>query len=171
MWFPRELLSPGKFWLNQGISGDTTRGVLQRLSALAATRPNEIYVMAGINDIRLGRSDGEILSNLRAIARELKQQHPQARIYLQSILPTRYAAIAPSRLRYLNQNIAAIARQEGAIFVDLSPQFASAGGVLTRELTTDGLHLSHLGYRVWQAEMQRARYLDPRGLPFLSQGY
>ena len=74
MWFPTEKLPAGKLWLNQGISGDTSGGILKRLAAFSATRPDIIYIMAGINDLRKGASDETILRNHRRIIRSLTAQ-------------------------------------------------------------------------------------------------
>jgi hypothetical protein len=63
--FPIERLSSSRFWLNQGISGDTSGEILRRLSAFAKTRPDAIYLMAGINDLRKGAKDKTILDNYR----------------------------------------------------------------------------------------------------------
>ncbi|MGG6298083.1 GDSL-type esterase/lipase family protein [Leptolyngbya sp. AN02str] len=148
-WYPPERLSGDRFWLNQGISGDTTGGVLRRLNAFAQTRPDTIHVMVGINDLRRGESDATILGNLQQIARQLRQQHPQARVVLYSILPTRLPAIPGDRIRQLNNHLAAIAHQEGANFMDLQTLFADETDNLRPDLTTDGLHLNPSGYAVW----------------------
>ncbi|MBD2577906.1 GDSL-type esterase/lipase family protein [Oscillatoria sp. FACHB-1406] len=155
-WFPSSLLPGGKFWLNQGISGENTRQVRQRLQALDATRPNTIYVMAGINDLRQGASDREILDNLRAIAHSLRSQHPGAEIVLQSILPTRKPELSNARIRYLNRQIVYIARVEGVSFLNVYDRFTDDRGQLRADLTTDGLHLNRRGYQVWQGAMQEA---------------
>nr|WP_290221490.1 GDSL-type esterase/lipase family protein [Trichocoleus desertorum] len=155
LWFPSQRLPEGQLWLNQGISGDTTGGILQRLSAFAQTRPDTIYVMAGINDLRRGHSDQLVLNNLRQIMRQLHQKHPGAEVVVQSILPTRYAAIPSSRIRSLNQRIAAIAQQEKVSFLDLYPYFTDTQDHLNRALTTDGLHLNPRGYQVWQVALQQ----------------
>jgi lysophospholipase L1-like esterase len=149
-WFPSERLSRDRFWLNQGISGETTSGVLKRLSTLDRTNPDSIYLMVGINDLRQGASNREILKNLTEIVQRLKAAHPQAQIYINSILPTRLEAISVNRIRRLNYNIAALSDQEGAHFVNLQPAFADQEGHLQVQLTTDGLHLNSLGYRLWQ---------------------
>lgn len=149
-WFPSERLSRDRFWLNQGISGDTTSGVLQRLSHLDQTNPDSIYVMVGINDLRKGVSNRDILRNLRKIIHRLREAHPHAKIYIHSILPTRLEAISVNRIRRLNYNIAALTEHEGAHFVNLQPAFSDADGKLQPQLTTDGLHLNTNGYRVWQ---------------------
>lgn len=150
LWYPPEQMTRDRLWLNQGISGDTTAGVLRRLSAFSQTRPDRIQVMVGINDLRRGASDAEVLTNLRQIMRQLRANHPQAQIIVQSILPTRLASLPAPRIHRLNRQIAAIAQQERVSFLDLQLSFADSTGNLRTELTTDGLHLSQSGYAVWQ---------------------
>jgi lysophospholipase L1-like esterase len=153
-WYPIEQLAGDRFWLNQGISGDMTAGILRRLSAFDQTRPDRIYVMAGVNDLKNGRSDREILDNLQQMMQRLRRVHPQAQIVFQSILPTRWANISSDRTTQLNLKLAALAQQEGVSYLDLTPNFADSEGKLRRELTTDGLHLSPVGYVVWGEVMQ-----------------
>jgi lysophospholipase L1-like esterase len=150
LWFPFDRLARDRFWLNQGLSGDTTAGVLKRVSMFAESRPDTIHVMVGINDLRKGKSDKEILSNLQQIMQKLRQQHPSAQIFIHSILPTRLAAIPSNRVRWLNYNIAALTKQESVNYLNLQPAFTDADGSLRRNLTTDGVHLNARGYQVWQ---------------------
>ncbi|MBE9066041.1 lysophospholipase [Leptolyngbya cf. ectocarpi LEGE 11479] len=150
MWLPPELLPRDRFWLNQGISGDTTGGILQRLSAFANTNPDTIHLMAGVNDLKNGASDQEILTNLHQIMARLRQQHPAARIVVHSILPTRWENIPGQRVRSLNAQIAQLTDYHQLDYLDLHPSFSNDTGNLRKELTTDGLHLNRLGYQVWQ---------------------
>lgn len=156
MWFPQDRLPQGRIWLNQGISGDTSRGILSRLSALRGTRPDTIYILAGINDLRQGMGVDEILENHRQILRRLRQEHPGAQVVLQSILPTRLAQIPNQQIEWINQQLAAIARSEGASYLDLYAQFSDRAGNLQSELTTDGLHLNARGYELWQGTLTHA---------------
>lgn len=156
MWFPQDRLPEGRIWLNQGISGDTSRGILSRLSALRGTRPDTIYILAGINDLRQGMGVDEILENHRQILRRLRQDHPGAQVILQSILPTRLAQIPNRQIEWINQQLAAIAQEEGASYLDLYAQFSDRSGNLQSELTTDGLHLNARGYELWQGTLNRA---------------
>jgi lysophospholipase L1-like esterase len=158
MWFPKEKLPAGKLWLNQGISGDTSSGVLKRLSYFSETRPDVIYVMAGINDLRKGASDLAILRNHRRILRSLRSSHPQAQIIVQSILPTRLPKISNNRIRHLNAQIASIAKEEEANYLNIHPWFADFQGNLREDLTTDGLHLSINGYDVWRSAIQQIEF-------------
>ncbi|MEA5583360.1 SGNH/GDSL hydrolase family protein [Nodularia harveyana UHCC-0300] len=154
MWFPREKLPTGKFWLNQGISGDTSDGIYRRLRAFSSTRPHVIYIMAGINDLRKGESDGEILRNHRRIIRRLRQNHPNTQIIVQSILPTRLPAIPNSRIVEINRQLALIAKAENAKYLNIYNWFTDFEGNLRVELTTDGLHLSEDGYDVWRSALE-----------------
>jgi lysophospholipase L1-like esterase len=162
MWFPREKLPHGKFWLNQGISGDTSGGIYRRLRAFSSTRPDVIYIMAGINDLRRGESDQEILRNHRRIIRKLRQNHPHSQIIVQSILPTRLESIPNSRIVQLNKQLALIAEAENAEYLHIYDWFTDFQGNLRSELTTDGLHLSEDGYDVWRAALQHLQWNLPR---------
>lgn len=155
LWFPREKLPSGKLWLNQGISGDTSSGVLKRLSFFSKTRPDVIYVMAGINDLRNGASDEAILRNHRRIIRNLKESHPESLIVIQSILPTRQSKIPNSRIRRINEQLALIAKEQRVNYMNIHNWFADPQGNLREDLTTDGLHLSTRGYDVWRWALQQ----------------
>ena len=161
LWFPSELLPKERSWLNQGISGETSAGLMNRLELLDKTQPEVIFVMIGINDLIRGVKDKTILANQQLIVRYLQQVHPQAKIVVQSILPhstdkvtwegrDRLLKIPNSRIRELNRQIKAIAQDEGIIYLDLYPLFADTEGNLQIELSTDGLHLNPQGYVVWR---------------------
>jgi lysophospholipase L1-like esterase len=164
LWFPNELLPPHRTWLNQGISGETSAGLLNRLELLDKTQPEDIFVLIGINDLIRGVKDETILANQEVIIRYLQRVHPQAKIVVQSILPhsgeeatwegrDRLLKIPNSRIQEINQKLKAIAQKEGVVYLDLYPLFADADGNLKTELTTDGLHLSGEGYLVWRSAL------------------
>ncbi len=164
LWFTDEQLPAGRTWLNQGISGENSVGLLRRLNLIDTTDPRTIFVMIGINDILRGTSDETILANYTLIVRRLKRAHPDSQIVVQSILPhsgeqatwegrDRLLSNPNSRIRNLNLQIEAIARREEVYFLDLYPLFADEDGALRLELSTDGLHLNPNGYRVWSTAL------------------
>ncbi|MCF2146519.1 GDSL-type esterase/lipase family protein [Desmonostoc muscorum LEGE 12446] len=165
LWFPTELLPEGKNWLNQGISGETSKGLLKRLNIFDRTQPEVIFVMIGINDLIRGTNDKVILDNHQQIMSYLQNTHPTAQIVVQSILPhsgeeatwkgrDKLLAIANSRIRRLNEQLQSICAKKGVKFLDLYPLFTNTQGDLRREFTTDGLHLSREGYIVWRSALQ-----------------
>ncbi|PSR16589.1 G-D-S-L family lipolytic protein [filamentous cyanobacterium CCP3] len=153
LWLPVDALPPDQLWLNQSISGETTTHMLQRLHYFANTHPQTIYMMAGINDLKNGVPEAEVLDNLYQMMTRLKQQHPQARLVVYSILPTRLRDIPSDRIQRVNQRLATLAGYQEATFVDLQPTFSDGQGLLRLDLTTDGLHLSPQGYSLWQAAL------------------
>ncbi|MGB3202319.1 MAG: G-D-S-L family lipolytic protein, partial [Nodosilinea sp.] len=64
LWLPVDDLPPDQLWLNQSISGETTAHMLQRLHYFAGTRPQTIHLMAGINDLKTGMPEAELLDNV-----------------------------------------------------------------------------------------------------------
>lgn len=165
LWFSPNMLPSGRIWLNQGISGETSTGLLKRLSLFDDTQPQIIFVMIGINDLIRGTSEEIILQNHRDIIRYLRSVHPQSQIVIQSILPhsgdratwegrDRLRHIPNSRIRDFNRQLAAIADREGVYYLDLHPLFSDSKGQMQAELTTDGLHLNPKGYLVWRSALQ-----------------
>lgn len=165
LWFPPEVLPIDGFWLNQGISGETSDGLLNRLDLFAATQPDRIFVMIGINDLMGGIPPGRVLANQQAIIQTLKQNHPDAEIIIQSILPhsgnqatwegrDRLLQISNTQIQSINQELEAIAQAEGVSYLDLYSLFTDHRGRLNQHLTTDGLHLSNQGYWVWRSALQ-----------------
>ncbi len=165
LWFPPQLLPGGRTWLNQGISGETSAGLLKRLNLLDVTQPETIFVMIGINDLLRGIDNETLLYNSQAIIQELRWAHPNAQIVVQSILPhsdekatwegrDRLENIPNRRIRYLNRELQEIAQAEGVFFLDLHPLFTDERGQLRPELSTDGLHLNEQGYLVWSSGLQ-----------------
>lgn len=165
MWFPTKLLPVDRIWLNQGISGETSVGLLKRLQLFDRTVPDTVFVMIGINDLLRGASDEGILDNQRQIIRDLRWAHPKAQVVVQSILPhsgeqatwenrDRLLAIPNSRIRAINRRLKDIASSENVLYLDLYPLFADTDGNLPTELSTDGLHLNDQGYLVWRSALQ-----------------
>ncbi|HIK46412.1 MAG TPA: G-D-S-L family lipolytic protein [Leptolyngbyaceae cyanobacterium M65_K2018_010] len=149
LWLPPDHLPDDRLWLNQSISGETTGQVLRRITYFANVRPTDIYIMAGVNDLKNGVEPDVIVSNMELIVQWLKVQHPQARVVVLSILPTRLPSISNQTLEQVNQQMAIAVRQRGGHFMDLQPAFRDHEGSLRVDLTTDGIHLNPLGYSLF----------------------
>jgi lysophospholipase L1-like esterase len=155
LWLPPEHLAPDRLWLNQSISGEMTSHMVRRLAYFAQVRPNVIYVMAGVNDLKNNVAPPVIVSNMELMVQRLRVQHPQARIRVVSILPTRWPSIPTQGVGQVNQQIAIAVQRRGAEFIDLQPAFMDSQGLLRGDLTTDGLHLSPQGYSLLSTYLTR----------------
>jgi lysophospholipase L1-like esterase len=166
LWFPSELLPSDYLWLNQGISGESSTGLLKRLKIFAETNPQAIFVMIGINDLTKGVSDQDLIEHYSQMIKELRQTHPNSKVVMQSILPhaddpvvtaenrQQLLNISNDRIYKINRKLAEMAREAGASYLNLQPIFSDEKGFLRSELTTDGLHLSQQGYLVWRSALQ-----------------
>jgi lysophospholipase L1-like esterase len=166
LWFPSELLPSDYLWLNQGISGESSTGLLKRLKIFAQTNPQAIFVMIGINDLTKGVSDQDLIEHYSQMIKELRQTHPNSKVVMQSVLPhadesivtaenrQQLLKISNDRIYKINRKLAEMARAAGASYLNLQPIFSDEKGFLRSELTTDGLHLSQQGYLVWRSALQ-----------------
>lgn len=143
-----EMMFPGLRISNFGIPGETSAHLLQRLEPVIRVRPSKLFLMIGTNDLSRGATVPEIAGNVAAILQRLRSELPGCRVHLQTALPRnrKYA----ERLRALNARYAGIAREHGAVLVDLFPLFDDGSGQIRAEFSNDELHLLGPGYLVWR---------------------
>ena len=162
LWFPGELMPGQRVWINQSISGEKTKGLLKRLDLIKNNDIESIFLMIGINDLIWDKTDQEITENYREIVGQLKAEHPNTQIVVQSILPhggenstwesrDKLLALPSDRIVAMNETLKKIAKDNGAYYLDLYPIFVTGEGKLRPDLTTDGLHLNREGYLVWRS--------------------
>ncbi|WP_266367806.1 GDSL-type esterase/lipase family protein [Tellurirhabdus rosea] len=151
---------------NRGISGDLSFGVLARLDALIAAKPEKVFLMIGVNDLARGVADSVIIRNYRQMAERFRRQSPQTRIYWQSVLSTNDSFPQFKRhqgkmqnIRALNDALRTLASQTGQTFVDLHPYLSDSDGKLDARYTNDGLHLNGTGYSRWVEALRKNKYL------------
>lgn len=161
LWFPKDLLPGRRTWLNQAISGEHSNALVERLDALDEATVDSFFLMIGINDLIAGKSATQVTANIEKAVVYLRRQHPEANIVVQSILPhsaeratwegrDRLLLLSNQRIQSINQDVAAMAAEHQAYYLDLYPLFADGSGALRLDLTTDGLHLNDRGYLVWR---------------------
>ncbi len=140
--------------LNRGINGDTSAGLLRRISAITDLKPRAIFLMIGSNDLyNLGLGPEQTLANIRAIVAEIRRSSPQTAIYLESNTPT-WRAPLNAHAREVNQGLRAMDDGKSVFYIDLYSSFVKAD-VLNPGFTSDGGHLNGPGYMVWM------RSIDP----------
>jgi len=159
-------LIPNKKVLNRGISGDVTAGVLARIDQCALAKPKQIFIMTGINDLKIGKPLAYITANQIAIIKRIKQLSPKTKIVMQSTLPVNEGMLAAIYKRLNNKAINEMnvalqnaCKEMGVTYVDLHPVLTDEKGQLQQELSTDGLHLKPAAYEKWVALLQSKKLL------------
>lgn len=158
---------PDERTTNQGVNGDTTDGVLERLDAVVSAAPEAIVLLIGTNDFGNHRASVEhVVRNVETILVTLRRELPGVRLLLVSILPRQaeYTAKIEEANRHLRQFVATCHAQ----YLDVWPTLAD-GDHLDERYTDDGLHLTDDGYRAYVDELvpalERLRGLPPMSRP------
>ncbi len=142
--------------LNQGISGDTTRGVLERLHYINPSIKT-VFLMIGINDLIAGRDVSYIFKNYQKIVDYLQQQG--FKVYIQSTLYTgkRFAEKYNDQVSKLNSLLINYCKEKGITFLDIN-QVLAENKVMKPIYSDDDLHINKEAYTAWSKIVKR--YLD-----------
>jgi lysophospholipase L1-like esterase len=149
-WFDWQARFPCFSVTNLGVSGETVEGLLDRLDRVRqrAGRPDAIFLMTGINNIAMGRSD--ILPPYREVVSRLRRDIPKAAFVIQSVLPVTTPWIDRSVIPKINERLARLAAETGARYLDVHGKFLDPDGSPRPDyLLDDGVHLSDKGYAAW----------------------
>ena len=148
---------------NRGISGYTTDEFLAAIDAvLLDLAPAKLFINIGTNDIA-PRADGEdwfdhLSRNYRTICGIIREKLPDTEVYIMAYYPVNCdvpgAKENPMMLVRTNANICranrmaeSLAGEFGFRYIDAGDGLKDASGNLRRELTSDGIHFSAVGYR------------------------
>ncbi|MBR3307016.1 MAG: hypothetical protein IKI75_07180 [Lachnospiraceae bacterium] len=150
-------LYPGLNIKNRGIGGDTVEGLVPRLESIFKTQPKKLFIMIGINSILGGKDSDTIISEYKYLLDEIPDE--DCEIYINSILPVAstqtHAGDIILKARDINEAVKGMCEERGYTFIDMNEAFSNEDWALKSEYTTDGVHLTAAGYKLWKS------YLDP----------
>ena len=143
--YPLEKFYPQLTVANRGIAGDTTTGLLERLQvSLYDLNPKVAVMLIGANNM------DKMFTDYETILAGFRQNVPNTKIILLSLTSMGGQWGKKNQLAaYNNVRIKLLAEKYGYEFVDLySPLMELNTGEIRPEYTTDGGHLTELGYTV-----------------------
>ncbi|MEI7525832.1 MAG: SGNH/GDSL hydrolase family protein [Mariniphaga sp.] len=147
----------GKFYLNRGISGQTTPQMLLRFRAdVIKMKPRVVVILAGTNDIagNTGPSTLEMIEdNIISMAQLAKAN--DIKVILCSVLPVYDYPWKPGlepagKIINLNKMIKAYADKSGCIYLDFFSAMVDERNGLKSEYSKDGVHPNDAGYNVME---------------------
>ncbi len=161
--------------LNQGIPGDTTLGVMNRLSYVYQAKPKIVFLHIGSNDLVLTEHDEhQIILNIQKIVHELNTR--QIKVYLLSITPvlshhtktnqTYVKNRTNDKINHLNDIMRNLDGIE--LFIDVNEILKDKNHQLHENYTTDGVHLNDLGYELFFQELKPWIMIDKNERPKLA---
>ncbi|MFA6627434.1 MAG: GDSL-type esterase/lipase family protein [Bacilli bacterium] len=142
---------------NRGIAGDTTDGVLKRLeNNVLILEPSKLFLQIGTNDLGKRKPPEYIFNNIKKIIETIRTRLPETQLYVISLYPVNAKATPYSKSIMLgrkNTDIHAIncwlntyCQQQQLPYLDVASILRDENGLLKKEYTVEGLHISFLGY-------------------------
>ncbi len=143
---------------NLGCNFDDLDDLINRSFLTRCVQPNMIFILGGINklyDISLDLFQ----QKYELLVDTIMRQNPQARIFLQSMLPVNPSLRYGKRYRHCTNKIKdaniiikRISTIKGCTFVDLYSLY-SENDSLPNKYTEDGLHLRPEAYTLWSEKI------------------
>jgi len=146
--------------LNAGIGGFSSAGILEEAEAFPAdAKFDDGYLAFGTNDVvgpkRLNpeafeRTYSAVINALRGHAR---------RIFVLTIPGLSLVHLSDDYLRLgdiagVNEAVKRVAARNNVAMIDAHAALTEPGGTMRAGFSTDGVHLSALGYRAWLAKIE-----------------
>ena len=139
----------------------TNSGKVTFLQAMSKYNPQHIYIMMGINGIAF-QTKSQLISGYSQFVDSVKWQHPNAVIYLQSILPVtdkkqrNDSRFANSKINEYNVAIAQLASEKGVYYLNVAEAFKDGYGNLPNAASpNDGIHFGTSYYKRWIEYLKR----------------
>lgn len=141
---------------NRGISGDTSRGLRYRIKEdVLDLNPKAVSLLIGTNDLALGGTEEQIISNIKAIIAELQKQNASVPIILNRVMPRAGDQDFPARIAKLNAAIDALAAADKRLTIcDTFGIFDDGTSKCKKAEFPDMLHPNEKGYAKWQAALE-----------------
>ena len=147
---------------NRGIAGDRIKGVASRLHSVLQGKPKALFLMAGMNDILEKETLPTVLHDYIDLINLVRETSPETKLYVQSLLPIN-ETFSNEKLSGMTNTIASFnvqlrhyCERYHVGYINIFKRFVRHGtNEMRRELTSDGLHLTPFGYKVWAFELKK----------------
>ncbi len=140
---------------NLGRSGETVQELLWRVNSVIEKmeQPDRLLIMSGINNVAM--EDYGFIFSYEEVLGRFKESWPDTVIGVNSLMPVQFPWIAPDTLPRLNERLAGIAQDYGAVFLDFYGEFLDEQGRVDEQcLLPDGVHISDEGYARWSRKIE-----------------
>lgn len=127
------------------------------LDALAQNTCGKVYISLGVNE--LGYYDPDDFARVYGtLIDAVRECQPNARLYIQSIIPVNTAKCKANDVPYYvtnegiasyNEALAALCAEKEVWRVDVDRAFADDTGEVPADLSADGVHFKKEGYALW----------------------
>lgn len=152
-------------WVDQAVTGDTTQGVINRITDITVLDLDVVFLYIGINDVQASVANATIAANLTTIVDAIFAARPTVRMML--LCPWLIFGVKPngsnaedSDLNTVRASVQALAAARGIPFVDIRTLYFNS---TETALLADSVHPNAAG-KVWLCQ-QVAFRLNLRETP------
>ncbi len=130
---------------NMGMDGDSTSGMVNRFAmSVVPEKPEYVVIMGGLNDLFTRVPGDDVFRNLVQLTQMSKEIGAEPIVL--STTPVAGAVDFNERIEALNDRLAGYCAENGLRFIDLFSELLG-DGVLAKEFSNDGVHISDRGYK------------------------
>lgn len=140
---------------NLGYGGDDLDGLRFRAYTIAAVKPEKVFVMGGINGLNIMPLK-LYPEKYELMIQSIKEAVPEAKIYLQSILPVKNHKMT-NKIIECNKIIDSLSNVYGCQYIDLFYLYEK-DGTMNMDYSEDGTHLKPEHYDKWAETIREYVY-------------
>lgn len=156
-------LFPNLSIMNQGISGDTTKGLHERVKYIIKVAPKRVFINIGSNDLAiLNRRPMMIVQNIKNIVDDIKKENDKFEVFIFTVTPVNPDLKISNQsfifgrtnedIRHINELI--YQTFDKNIILNIHDLVVDEKMKLAEKYTTDGIHFNDLGYTIYQSLIQ-----------------
>lgn len=146
--------------VNSGVGGNTTDDILEDMQQrVYQYNPSKVFLLIGTNDLQVEKSVDEIVDNIKKIVEGIKENRPEAEIYIESVYPVNNSDSDKidhdmvgrrnnEDIQAINEKLEKYCQESDLVYIDLYNELIDEDGNLKEEYTKEGLHMSDEGYEV-----------------------
>lgn len=141
--------------LSKKLIADSSGEKVTFLEAMAQhPEAKKIYIMMGANGMAWLSKD-IFIADYGAFLDQVKAQHPDALIYVQSILPVtksyeeKDTGITNAAIDEFNQALLDLTHEKSVYYLNVAESFKDENGALPEEASSDGMHFATKHYNIW----------------------
>ena len=133
---------------------ETKGGKITLMDRLDQLEFSKVYIMLGVNELGWPKTE-KFEERYSDIVDRIQENHPEARIALQSILPVsekqdqKGSYVNNRRIGQYNEVVRRVAEEKNCVYLDVAEAVTGENGCLMANLTTDGVHLNTKGCKLW----------------------
>ena len=138
---------------------ETKGGAVTLMDRLDQLEFSKVYIMLGVNELGWPKTE-KFEERYSDIVDRIQENHPEARVALQSILPVsekqdqKGSYVNNRRIGQYNEVVRRVAEEKGCVYLDVAEAVTGEDGCLMADLTTDGVHLNTKGCKLWRTYLE-----------------